>query len=73
MHSSVLLNTLLLLSYHIQADSRVQCKKQIRIVGKIDLIREYLINMSIVLSIMAIPLASVRKLKFILNIHEISS
>lgn len=63
MHSSVLLNMLLLLTYHIQADSGVQSKKQIHIVGKIDLIREYLVNMCVVLSIRASTLASVRKLK----------
>lgn len=48
-----------LLTYRIQADSRVRCKKQICIVCKTDLKREY----SIVLSTMAIPLASVRKRK----------
>lgn len=36
MHSSVLLNTLLLLTDCIQADSRVPCKKQIHVGGKIE-------------------------------------
>lgn len=63
MNFSVLPKTLFLLTYRVPADSRVRCKKQIRIAGKTDLMREYLLNTSTASSTTAIPLASVRKRK----------